>query len=248
MSDRFKQNDLKSKEFLKSMLNQELGELSKLDEQEKNGKNEDLRGLITYYFELNKSTEERCLRLSNFSLQFLVLCIISIGLFMLYKETIGLMLFTMLVSFFSLHILFSLLIVTAHESGLRAKDYLYGVSPEDDISQVDSKTKNPIKSIYKAFSNLRHSRGDPAPYLESVRSFVRNFHEESIEQKIINNMEQLYLFQAENAYCTRLCFRIRRLRFWSLTVSIGASMGLGLAFVMVSGQAMEWLETFRLIL
>jgi hypothetical protein len=245
MNGKFKPGHLKSKEFLKSIVNQELDELNKLDDEAKNKKNEDLCGLIKYYFELNKNTEEKCLRLSNFSLQFLVLCIMGVGAVLLYQETLGLMLLTIFLSFFSLHVLYALLIVAAHESGSRTKDYLYAIETEDGGQKPDAEKKTPLKSIFNTFSNLRSSKGDPTTYLGSVRSFVRNFHEEDINQKIINNMEQLYLFQAENSYCIKLFFRIKRLRFWSFVTSMGASMAIGLAFVALSGGFSEWLILFK---
>ena len=102
----------------------------------------------------------------------------GVGAVLLYQETLGLMLFTIFLSFFSLHILYALLIVAAHESGLRTKDYLYAIETEDEGQKGDAKKKNPLKSIFNTFSNLRSSKGDPTTYLGSVRSFVRNFHEE----------------------------------------------------------------------
>ena len=227
----FRPADLKVRKLLDKVAAQELAALAKLDEGAKQHKNEELRELIKYYFELNNRLDERCARIANFSLQFLVLCVIGIGVIFLYQYVIGIPFFTIMLSFFSLQVLYLLLIALSYESAAGVKEIRY-ISGEEEAQEY-ARSRSIVKDLSHSFSRAFFSwrrRGEPAAYVEGLKSFVRNYHEEDIDKKILNNMEQLYLLEAENVQCNRLCFRLRRLRFWSITVSIAGGFFLALMF------------------
>lgn len=227
--------DLKGKKILDNVVSEQLKSLEKLDDEAKQRKNDELRELIKYYFELNNRIDERCARIANFSLQFLVLCAIGMGVVFLYKETIGIPSFTIMMVFFSLQVLYLLLITLSYESATRIKDIRYISSEEktEEPQQPRSIIKDLKRSFSRAFLPWRH-KGEPAAYVEGLKSFVRNYHEQDINKKILNNMEQLYMLQAENAYCNRLHLRLRRLRFWSITASVVSGLLLALLFYFVA--------------
>lgn len=232
----FRPTDLKVKKMIDEVASQELAALDKLDDNAKQRKNDELRELIKYYFELNNRVDERCTRIANFSLQFLVLCALGMGVVFLYRDVISIASFTIILAFFSLQILYLLLIVLSYESAVRLKDIRYISSQEelDELAPPRSIIKDLKRSFSRAFFHSWRRRGEPTTYLEGLKSFVRNYYEQDINKKILNNMEQLYMLQAENLHCARLYRRLRRLRFWSITVSITSGLFLALLFYFVA--------------
>ena len=196
--------------------------LSNREDDAKTRKNDDLRDLIKYYFDLNNALEDRCTRINNFSLQFLLLCILGAGFILYHWHGFTPVLFTLAFSFLCVHMLFLLLIVIAYESELRAKDSLFSIEAENGEAKewFYFRGESVIKHFSRAILRPRGSPDAPRPYVEGLRSFVRNYREEDINQKIINNMEQLYLLQAQHSHCNRLYFRLRRLRFWAMATSM----------------------------
>jgi len=233
----FRPEDLKVKKLLDNVVAQELEALERLDHDAKQRKNDELRELIKYYFELNNRIDERCTRISNFSLQFLFICGIGIGVLLRYRSVVDTASFTIILSFLSVQVLYLLLIVLSYESAVRLKDMRYNMPEEQALEQLEP-SSNILKDIRRSFSRAFfrswRRKGEPAAYVEGLKSFVRNYHEEDINKKILNNTEQLYMLQAENAYSNRLCLRLRRLRFWAITVSVGCSLLLALFFYLIT--------------
>tara|TARA_B100000315_G_C14556915_1_gene578621 strand:- start:1291 stop:1731 length:441 start_codon:yes stop_codon:yes gene_type:complete len=130
----FSQDDLKVKKLIQNVISHELEAISKLDPEEKERKNQDLRGLIEHYFTLNNAIEEKCYRICNFSLQFLILCLIATGALLLQRDKIGLIVFTLVLSFLAIQVLFLLLIAITHESESQIKDSFYAAKEDDSSS------------------------------------------------------------------------------------------------------------------
>lgn len=221
MSERFKPSDLKSKEVLKSIFSSQLQELSKLSEEEKAKKNEDLRELIKYYFELANATDEKSFQICNFSLQYLVLCAIALGILLMHFSLVKPAVFSASFSFLAVQILYLLIITIFYESGSRQKNFLsYDFYPAEQNNLVFPRKKKFAFFSLGAFFRSKKPQSAPRAYLEALRSFTRNYWEDDTDQKILNNLDQLFMLQAEYSFANRILVRLKKLRFWSLIASI----------------------------
>ena len=80
MEWKFKPKDLKVKKVLSDVISQEIEGLNKLNNEDKEIRNNDLKDMIRYYFDLNNNIELRCAKICNFALHFLVIAIIASSL------------------------------------------------------------------------------------------------------------------------------------------------------------------------
>tara|TARA_B100000315_G_C14556915_1_gene578620 strand:- start:1023 stop:1358 length:336 start_codon:yes stop_codon:yes gene_type:complete len=106
--------------------------------------------------------------------------------------------------------------------------------PKKTIAAVGFILKEEVYSLVKrAVFHPIKSSDDPKPYLGGLRSFVQNFREDNIDNKILNNIEQLYILQAQESQLNRLLLKLRRLRFMSIISSIMAVLCIYAAFMLV---------------
>ncbi len=197
----------------------ELERLRGLSETDLERKNEDVKSMIRYYNHLTDMVEERRMRIHTFSLQLLA---ISAALFgVVVSGTAGLtpgdFVFWPLVDSLGVLILASLLsgIIYELQSGFRY--------PFLQLEQYGNQWKwfyygNPdiLRISTRVFLPERDAVRTSEPYLAGLRTFARNYCDETLKTEITDNIQQLYLVQVHNYYKNRFYLQLTEVWKWAL--------------------------------
>ena len=185
--------------------------------EEKIGKNEDIKKMITYYHDFTDSIEDRRIRIAETSWQSIAFSVAVLGIIASLK-IIPLIKIPVLAILF-LILLFSVfkLLEFRAQSGFRY--------PFLQIPKFSNKWKwfyygNPyiLKINSKPFffrGDKKRDNNDQSNYLDGLNLFVKNYSQESFEDEIEDNIIQLYLLQVHNYYKNQ--FYLRLLRYDEIT-------------------------------
>jgi hypothetical protein len=214
-------------------INQELKSLSTMSQADKERKNEDIKSMILYFVDGSAKMEDRRTKVSDLSWQAFGLIIAALGIIVavstipLWKIPIFITLFVML--FFSIAKLieygtqsnFRFIFLDFPEFGNRWKWFYYG---NEHIIKIN---KNPFNL------NPTRVKKDQISYLEGLKLFLGNYHHETIDKEISDNLIQLYLLQVHNFYKNRFYLRLIEYNKWTLW-SIAALLIIYIIFVVIS--------------
>jgi hypothetical protein len=208
---------------LEGSITKELEGLTKLDNQTKKEKNDDIKTMIKYYIDMTNNIEDRRNRIYNFTLQLLSICLAGLGLIISQRKNIYPAIFLPVTLFFLVQILGSLLIVILYlmQSGFRY-NFL-----EEKLEKYGNKWKwfyYGNKEVRKLSANAifksKKFHDTVKPYLSGLKNFVNNYKMENIDVEISENIQQLYLLLVHNYYKNRFYLQLNNIQKKSIILTI----------------------------
>jgi ABC-type multidrug transport system fused ATPase/permease subunit len=207
---------------LSEKISKQLGELGKLDEEKLKEKNRDVKEMISYYTDLTYKTEDRRIRIHNFSLQILAVSVAAAAL-LFTSNKINISGYTAGVVFYAALAIFFILIVSSLVTSLffvRQSSFRYAWKDLEKIGQNKWKwfyygNMNILKINVNPIWQTKNVNNTTIPYLESLKDFVTSYKDEDLYKEISDNIQQLYLLQIHNYYKNRFYSQLTKIWKWS---------------------------------
>lgn len=218
-------------EKLKKVIDEEITSLSKLSLEEKNCKNKDIKSMIQHYLNLTDKMEERRTHIYNFTLQYLIIC--STGAIFIFsqKNSIDDLIFYPIMTILIIQIISSILIIIVHETqsafkypfrdlGNKWKWFYYGT---ESVLKIKTRPVFPSK------------RPDQTtiPYLEGLKEFIQNYKDETIDEELSDNIQQLYLLLVHNYYKNRFHLQLTQIRLRSIWLTVASLPIIAIIFIIL---------------
>jgi hypothetical protein len=224
---------------IKSIINETLHELNTLDGAIRKEKNENIQSMIKHYIALTDKMEDRRYQLYTSSLTYLSVLVALSGLLflqanneILQANTLnGLLLFTILWSFFITQLAYNTLIVYEYnlqscfrypflripEYGNKWKWFYYG---NKSITSINTRVLTEIEGCSYKLPYCETFLKDQKLYLIGLSEFSNHYVSETIETEIIDNIIYLYLLQVHNYYKNRFYLDLIGIRLRSFSVTL----------------------------
>lgn len=206
---------------LKKILSQKLEEITKLKDNLKKNKNEDIKQMIKHYRNMTIEIEDRRTRLNNFNLQMLAISVTALAILIsnsqkfiniqsgniLYYCTLSIIAVlivsaTLSLLFFAQQSSFKYPFLELKEFGNKWKWFYRG---NEEILKINV---NPF--FKKNWSNSLK------PYLKGLSIFLDHYEKEDINKEVIDNIQQLYLLQVHNYYKNQFYLQLTNIWKYSL--------------------------------
>lgn len=218
---------------LDKLISKDLTDLSNFEEKQKLKLNDDIKKMISYYNGLTEAIESRRNSLIDSSWQTLSLLIASSGVLIVSK--LEFVILVPIILIFGVQIIFAIL--KLHE---------YQVQSAFRYPFIKTKYGNKWKWFY--YGNPYISSINPTPfhpkansqnstfkYLEGFHFFLEKYKNETLDNELHDNIQQLYLLQVHNFYKNKFYLRLSKyneiantISFILLSIYIGIILGIGI--------------------
>ena len=93
------------------------------------------------------------------------------------------------------------------------------------------------KSVLKiktmpVFPSKRHAQ-TTIPYLEGLKEFIQNYKDETIDEELSDNIQQLYLLLVHNYYKNQFHSQLTKIRLWSIRLTVAALLIIAIIFIIL---------------
>jgi hypothetical protein len=208
---------------LETDISQEKVSIKNISEDEKAKKNTDAKFMIKHYIDMSDRIEDRRARIRTFTLQTLAIWVAAeiVLLSLLFNKSIELNRFFFMVATFIIgtQILFCIYssIIYEKQSGFR---YPF-------LWEQLKKYGNTWKWFYYSSSNILQMTRDTLmpsndfnktlkPFLESYKEYLNQYRRESLDDELVDNIQQLHLLRVHNYYKNRFFLQLTDIQKWSL--------------------------------
>ena len=201
-------------------INKEIESLSTMSTKDKENKNTDIKSMIHYFVDETAKIEDRRAKISDFAWQTLGITGAAFGIITALKiiPLIKLPIYIVLIVMVGISIIkliefiaqsrFRYPFLKISEYSNRWKWFYYGNKHIIDISE------NPFRLT------IPRIKKDNFHYLEGFKLFVENYHQETIDKEISDNLSQCYLLVVHNYYKNRFYLRLLKYDFWQQWILI----------------------------
>jgi len=206
------------KKKLSELIKEDLYRLSSLPEEQKNKINEDVKMMISYYNNLTDKVEERRIKLTNSSWQKMTIMVATLNL--LYLTHIPNKILYPIILIFVVNFVFEIaklieyhfqskFVYPFNKSGFgnKWKWFYYG---NEYITNINT---NP-------FINKPDDTKDIENYIKGLHVFLSKYSNETIDDELADNIQQLYLLQVHNYYKNKFYLRLNRYDLYIIITSI----------------------------
>jgi len=208
-------------EDIKKSIKKDIKSLKKLSKDKIIEKNNDVKSMINYYRILTDKVEDRRIKHFEFSIQYSILLIAAIALFISVSDKLSHFIYLLLLGIAIIQLLFSIISIGLYtfqsiypypfldmeEFGNKWKWFYYGNKP---ILQIDDYAITPSKDPSKT----------TIPYLLGLQNFINSYLHEDDNKSISDNIIHLYLLQVHNYYKNCFYHQLYSISRYSIIITI----------------------------